>query len=69
MKVLEGNHLTMPSEQTDRGRYCESSNKHGVLLLQFCNLVIVELEAFLQLLSEKSKSVLVVSVSPFSESV
>lgn len=49
MKVLEENHITMPSEQTDRGRYCESSNKHGVLLLQFCNLVIVELEAFLQL--------------------
>lgn len=58
MTVLERNHAATASGQTDGGRYCESSDKHGILLLQCCNLVIVELEAFLQLFLDKRMSVL-----------
>lgn len=39
----------MDAERTDRGRNSEGSDQYGILLLQFCDRVIVDLEAFLQL--------------------
>lgn len=64
MTELDGTHIAPASKHADRGRDRESSDEHSILLLQCCNLIVVELEAFLQLFSDDIRSALFILLSP-----
>lgn len=57
MTESEQNHAATDCNQTDRGRNRESSYKHGIIMLQGCNRIVVQLKVFFQLFSEIYASV------------